>query len=436
MKCKPTTVERVVRLLSDPIPAFVSLVSHGANQTPFRVVKTEDAKQVVDKSLMTFDGSEHTRPKDHGNIAVQKIEFDKEQFSTEKEASIFLSARGYEGFIIEEAGNKYVAKSAINTTFKDNVGKIKTNVSGVDIFVGEIDEEDADQTVEKGHKESTMLVVKGLSQTELVAKYDDWAASWSDSKVMAEVIASGYEDGMPPGAYDINFAYWTAVMNALKENDVEAVRTASNEMGELLIALHQVFTKAMSKKSGEDQMIDIMKAFAYPVTKQVENVPPEAEAPANEPDVQETTVVEAPAEVPAEEVAAVEKTEAAAEETVVEPAAEDAPAVEAAQEPAVEAPAEAPAAEAAVEKSETPDMLTAMKSYFDEKFDALHNEVNAVKATAEQSSERVAKLEGSSTQRRSAEDDGQGSSASVAVSKEQASQSAFELRMKRDRLGI
>lgn len=435
MKCKPTTVERVVRLLSDPFPAFVSLVSHGANQTPFRVVKNQDG-QVVDKSLMTFDGSEHTRPQDHGGIAVQKIEFDKEQFSTEKEASIFLSARGYENFLIEDSGNKYIAKSAINTTFKDNVGKIKTNVTGVDIFVGEIESEDAEQTVEKGHKESTMLVVKGLSQTELVAKYDDWAASWSDSKVMAEVIASGYEDGMPPGAYDINFAYWTAVMNALKENDVNAVRTASTELGEILISLHQVFTNAMSKKSGEDQMIDIMKAFAYPVTKQVEDVAPEVEAPANEPDVQETPVVEAPAEVPAEEVAAVEKTEAPAEEVAAEPATEDAPAVEAPVEPAVEEAVAAPAEEAAVEKSEAPDMLTAMKSYFDEKFNALNDQVNAVKATAEQSSERVAKLEGTSTQRRSTEDDGRVSEAPASVSKEEASKNAFELRMKRDRLGI
>lgn len=434
MKCKPTTVERVVRLLSDPFPAFVSLVSHGANQTPFRVVKNQDG-QVVDKSLMTFDGSEHSRPQDHGSIAVQKIEFDKEQFSSEKEASIFLSARGYENFLIEDTGNKYIAKSATITTFKDNVGKIKTNVTGVDIFVGEIDNEDAEQTVEKSHKDdASMLVVKGLSQTELVAKYDDWAASWSDSKVMAEVIASGYEDGMPPGAYDINFAYWTAVMNSLKENDVNAVRTASNELGELLISLHQVFTNAMSKKSGEDQMIDIMKAFAYPVTQQKEDVaaPAEVEAPVNEPVVQETEVVDAPAEIPATETVT-EKTDET--ETPAEAPAE--PVVEAPAEPAVEPAVEAPAEEAVVtEKSETPDMLTAMKSYFDEKFNALNDQVNAVKATAEQSSERVAKLEGTSTQRRSAEDDGRVSEAPATVSKEQASKNAFEMRMKRDRLGI
>ena len=99
MLSKPKLVSKLVRLMTDPIPEFVSLVSNAANQTPFRVVKAED---------VVLDGTETTRPECHHNNSqymVAKMEFNKERFTDSKAVKKYLDDLGYtrtEYDIVEE----------------------------------------------------------------------------------------------------------------------------------------------------------------------------------------------------------------------------------------------------------------------------------------------------------------------------------------------
>ena len=92
-------IRRVVRVLTDPRPTFVSLVAHGANQQPFRVVKL--AKQNDGDDTMT------TAQKAAASAVIQSIQFSADQFSTEDDVQTYLKENGYEDVDVVKSENGF-----------------------------------------------------------------------------------------------------------------------------------------------------------------------------------------------------------------------------------------------------------------------------------------------------------------------------------------
>ena len=258
MLSKPKLVSKLVRLMTDPIPEFVSLVSNAANQTPFRVVKAED---------VVLDGTETTRPEGpHNNsqYMVAKMEFNKERFTDSKAVKKYLDDLGYtrtEYDIVEEV-NLFSANSRVFNSNDKNIVMIEGNVPGVSIYVGKTDSglEEINKSINQ--EDSTIvknktLLINGETPEQLVEKFDSWSASWSNEKDIMQAIEDGMGDGLPPGATEVFSAFWAAVSNSLKENDEASVRKACADLGELFVKLNNVFSTGVQRGVGShDELVE------------------------------------------------------------------------------------------------------------------------------------------------------------------------------------
>lgn len=190
-------VVRSVRLLKDPEASFVSLVSHPANQRPFRVVKSDSASGVttpphtMKKPIKKGTGAAKTpiakkakgvpeRTKksqaasvklapDSPGVAFQAIKFDKKQFKTRKSVEKSLADEGLEYRRIDETETHFiipgVAKSALT-----GVQVCEGHAPGVTYALGVLKTAD-EQSVDT--EESTMPKKRGKGKGKAVAKADD-----------------------------------------------------------------------------------------------------------------------------------------------------------------------------------------------------------------------------------------------------------------------
>lgn len=197
-------VVRSVRLLKDPEASFVSLVSHPANQRPFRVVKSDSASGVttpphtMKKPIKKGTGAAKTpiakkakgvpeRTKksqaasvklapDSPGVAFQAIKFDKKQFKTRKSVEKSLADEGLEYRRIDETETHFiipgVAKSALT-----GVQVCEGHAPGVTYSLGVLKTAD-EQSVDT--EESAMPKKRGKGKGKAVAKADDDADEDSD----------------------------------------------------------------------------------------------------------------------------------------------------------------------------------------------------------------------------------------------------------------
>lgn len=147
---KPKAVTKVVRLLTDPYPEFVSLVGHGANQTPLKVVKGATIADFRDQDEgnheMSIDLSRkvarsRTRTQKATTdqsaspvVDVKKMAFAKTQFATTEAVTKYLADHGYEGFEIAEKETAFevVEKGA---EVPESLREIADEQTGVTMFV-------------------------------------------------------------------------------------------------------------------------------------------------------------------------------------------------------------------------------------------------------------------------------------------------------------
>jgi len=157
MKIKPITKTMTATALTDPNPAFVSMVTAGANKEPFTVVKA-DAKACGDKDNVKEPNMKRKASKSTvaaiapKGFAVMQFDFQKgdgdSQFADETAVKAWLDEGGYDGYQIIETEKTFEVSSDEDNTLKFETGSVKRIdgvADGVAAFVGKTaDEQDVD----------------------------------------------------------------------------------------------------------------------------------------------------------------------------------------------------------------------------------------------------------------------------------------------------
>lgn len=291
LKQKIRKILKVVGVLTDPHPQFVSLVGHGANQTPFAVTKIAEHPLDGDAD-MKLTKSEILERVQQGAASVQRFEFAAPQFTTVKDVEQYLTDNDYEGFEVTKSGDSFSVEALPADGFS-MLGEIEMQ-GGVKLFVG-TPIEVSDDTTEKdaGEKSSDSgepetgegkQAAEGESSessqkeddketdadeggdkaaatqdegdgTETVSKFDEFMAFWSNATDLNGVLADG-ADGLPPGFYDVTQAMITATKNALLAGDNEAVKTIMDQFADMVIKMAKALSAATVPKSVAEKMIN------------------------------------------------------------------------------------------------------------------------------------------------------------------------------------
>lgn len=268
--------KKTVRVLTDPQPVFVSLVRHGANQTPLKVIKNVEEimnindlpefKDLVSKESVNLE--DLAVMDNYSNVAVEKFLFSVEDYKSEKQVIDYLETKGYVDYSVNlaEDKNHFVVSSKDSVSFKqDSIKSIKVNDS-IDVFLGVIDDavdsdeghndtsvekeqtekKQVDDHCEKSRKrksDNCLLNVKGLTSYQIMRKYDQHAATYSNGKTLADVMNHG-ADGLPIGFSEIVYALIATIRNNILDGDMDNVRNVTKEFSDLVISLAEAFMPA------------------------------------------------------------------------------------------------------------------------------------------------------------------------------------------------
>lgn len=321
---KPRKIKRQGARLTKPEVQYVSLVDHGANQTPLVAVKRHEEIE------MSRTGDAKVK-KDTGGSSVpgvRKMVFSASKFADAAAVDAFLKANDWEGYEIvsSEGGDFTVEQKGITD---DDFVNLKTidmpDAEGVTVTIGHLaaadDEEvnktaseeetvtekasaDADDDEDEGYTEvrpdkdekpkkaaaepkiegeekivdkapepkaeetdkSVDLVVE-FSNSEVVRKYSDYYGEYKDPQTFAEgmknVVLSDY--GSMPGLYDIMSVYRQVLRSALKSDDpVNQIAALNSEFGSLIQSLATVYIAMLASDTSVAASV-IEKMFSEPV---------------------------------------------------------------------------------------------------------------------------------------------------------------------------
>ena len=254
MKRVVTSVSRIANQLVDPTPEFVSLVGHGANQTPFNVVKSE----ICD--FRSIDNEDKRGQTDHKSVAkaralneedmpsqaeIHKVTLSKARFASDTDAKGYLEAKGYTDFTLEASDTEFTVAAKSADSFS---GEIKPIVieEGVTFYVGQLAESaeglEMSRTIKSAKAVSTFKC-GDLTADELVKKYDYWASGMSSGKTIQEVMADAADGGFP-GMYELNDAFWYALYNCVRDGDKAGITALCAEFGQLIVKVLAAFESA------------------------------------------------------------------------------------------------------------------------------------------------------------------------------------------------
>jgi len=146
MKIKPIRRTIKATALTSPDPSFVSQVTAGANQRPYRAVKMdaatvatpdnpEEPMKIKKKATATVDA---IAPKGFG---VMQFEFSKEKFADIAAVQKWMDAGGYTDYEITETGNGFEVGDDAGRFETGSVRKIDAPVEGLTVFVGKLSAE-------------------------------------------------------------------------------------------------------------------------------------------------------------------------------------------------------------------------------------------------------------------------------------------------------
>jgi len=327
MKKGKKTSKRVVNELYDTEVEFVSLVKHGANQTPFKVVKVLDLCKTDNsgksaglllmdetKKLLEQKGADET-------VDVQSMLFSGSKFPTAKEVSAYLVNKGYSDFEVAANDSGFIVTARPEADFEELsqvdatkgvtivMGKVKETIAKseeaaqeavvvevpAEVSVDEAPAEEAktEEVVEaKDELEATAeksdATASKSAYADIATKYDSFSALFSQGKTIQDVMKDGY-DGFPPAFFEVSDAMVTAMRNALTSNDTTAVKALVKEYGQIVIKLDAIFS-ALDTTAGVDgfaaKLLDTPKEESSKTEETVETevkteeVKEEIEAPA------------------------------------------------------------------------------------------------------------------------------------------------------------
>lgn len=311
MRQVPKTIRKAVRILTDPIPEFVSLVGRGANQTPFRVVKF-DPTALIDEDKDMPKAHEAVIRQDGDKVIkradIVRIDFASANFATEDAVTSFLTDRGYEDFSVIKSDTGFtVAGRNVIDFDKDSISPIELRPGAV-VTVGKVtdpaaeaepetpeapktDGEPTDPQEEGVHKategdaeddeakkveEAKAAEVKKAEEDaakvdpfkimretdpDIAKKFDDWIAQFSNAENIKDVMKTG-ADGLPPGMGEITGAMFTALRNALGRGNNSAVEGIAGEFAEMVVKLAKAFPFATITQSDDIERAAAAKAAA------------------------------------------------------------------------------------------------------------------------------------------------------------------------------
>lgn len=314
MKQMPKTVTRQVKVLRNPNPTFVSLVEHGAIQESFKVLKRANPKgqdmAIQKRDTVKKETAATPQP------GVRKIVFHNSGYENEEAVRKFLDGNNYTDYVVKAVGDTFVAeaKDVADEQFVD--GTIKT-VKMVDDgsvigYVGKL----AEQT-EKAEKQEE-------AQPEKAVKMDYWNMYDSNESSVSGVIKDGMSDGVPPGFNEIISATAIAIGNTLKQAGSGRSKTISSIGGEFATMVNKtadLYEKALEKgakqtdntqkfvtqfRDGLEELVAKAKAKEpdeddKPKQKKKKEDEP---APVVEEEKKDETVVQAPAQIDPQTLAA------------------------------------------------------------------------------------------------------------------------------------
>lgn len=299
---------KAATLLSDARPTFVSLVRHGANQTPFRTIKSADpttmSKPATIKKSITLETG----------VEIHIIKFDANRFS-EDTVKKYLDENGFSGYALERKGDLYEVPGIDASEFVAAPAEVEID-EGVSMFVGKIktaepENKEAAPAAEPDKKaeatpatppvrqratpeqktgeeggtpapeaapaatpdatpaatpapaaeatpaatpapEATPTeqppVVKTAKGDSLVKKWSYYACDCSKDKTLAEVLSDALNDGVPLGYHEVMATFHVAIINSLRAGEVANIKAITTELGDFLTKLAE-----LSKQLSEDE---------------------------------------------------------------------------------------------------------------------------------------------------------------------------------------
>ena len=446
MKRKVKQVTRLASQLTDPQPEFVSLVGHGANQTPFRTVKAAHIIAAIheqeDETMTKAKEKKAAAADVSAEADIQRATFDTAQFDSADKVSQFLEAKGYTNFTVTEAkggGFEVIAKA--EGDFEGELKALKV-AKGVTFYVGKLAEgaaplevtEKAAETKAAAAEAAPARLFKAMDMDsgEIVKKYCDYYCGPTytppQGMTLAQVLTEQYENGCFPAYWNLAEAFQTALFNLVKAGETAKIKTLTAEFGDMITAILAALSAAG---------VDVTAKAAFLKEKDTAMT-------------KETKAAEKPAGAAATETAAKAdetKTETKTEGGEAAPAAEGAaPAAEKKQDPApaekqAGAGNEIAAAVAEAMKAVVAPLADTLKT-LGETVKGMSDGLEAAKEAATKANARVDELASSRTSRKSADDNGitPGSREAAASedqhTKTQKADDEFARRQRKNALGI
>jgi hypothetical protein len=260
---EPVTKTVEVKALTDLRPDFVSLVGHGANQTPLKVVKS-DAEPVE-------------------SVEISRIDFDANTFASEEVVAKWLTDGGYKDYAVSKTDSGFSVSWDIPVGYDATSLTAINDVEGVSVLLVPAikqDEETKDtipasieeiavksEAVTKSDKEAAFSVAKA----DLVKKYDYWEAYFNENAItIADAFRAG-ADSLPVGIYELNDAFYIALKNATEMGDIAAVTSIAQEFAAYYIKLVEAIPEAIKQEKESTMKEEEVQKADTPVTTVISN---------------------------------------------------------------------------------------------------------------------------------------------------------------------
>lgn len=219
-----------ITLLTDPEPSFVSLVSGGANKSPFRSIKCED------------DAMSILNTKKSDGLEFQSVIFKGETYKSAEDCKAWLSEGGIseDYYSLSEEATGFIALS--KSDFQpETLEQIEFN--GLSLIVGKM----ADSVTESVEAVAEITAASASKSDESVApdapivasKFDAYDAVYSNATTISEVVTDASRwSGIPMGYYELNAVLTTALDHALRDGaDTAVIRQIVSDYADRLVLL-------------------------------------------------------------------------------------------------------------------------------------------------------------------------------------------------------
>jgi hypothetical protein len=285
-------VKREINLMVDPQPSWMAIVNHGANQTPWSVVKSDQPADTESNQMATINKGKGSAKKS----VVTKLTFTKGQFPNEGDVTSFMQKNEFADYEIVDEGDVWTAKSTedFSNLELDKARATATKTTGVTAFVAEVkaekaapaDDNDEDDKKPEAKAASKVKAVDGeetnvrrdagtadyvLKFPERTVKYDFWGAMMSNEGNLFGVLKDGQDyDGVPPGMMEVLDAVYFTASNILTSDDANkeaSLKQLGSDFAEITFGLYELFQK-IEGGAAEEDTTKAIKALKVPEAKQ------------------------------------------------------------------------------------------------------------------------------------------------------------------------